>query len=161
MSDDRRDKYAAALLTIWREADWDVSEHDLADAAIAVADEEFSAGFERNTKLLAENARLRDELADATAALACKCSDDVVCADLYADAHGQWTAEINENARLRAELTQLKTAAGIVTTNRWYERLGRAEATIERVRAAATRARDSNNDYDIDDLIRAALEETP
>lgn len=92
--DDRRERYAAA---IHRAGPYDGPNSEIrAEAAMAVAD--------------AEMTELREELADAMAALNCKCSDDVVCADLYNDAHSQWTTEINENARLRSELASTKAA---------------------------------------------------
>lgn len=105
MTDDRRDRYRAAI----RETDdWVLDDgRHMIDAVMAVADSE-------QRVVLGEQA---DEYMDSLHKLT-----DVI------------ERQEAENARLRTELTQLKHAAKIITDNRWYERLGQEEDTIKRLR---------------------------
>lgn len=161
MSDERRERYAAAIFDASAASAGDFA---YAEAAMAVADaelaaqrhvmgEEWAKEYAGNASLRAELADTKEDLAAAESALNCKCSDDVVCADLYTDAHSQWTAEINENASLRAELERASTTADSLA-----RALAKNQMRVERVRAAARKAKDSGNVWDMDDLISAALD---
>jgi hypothetical protein len=40
--------------------------------------------------------------------LRCRCGNEIVCAELYTDAHGGWTDELNKNIKLEAEISELR-----------------------------------------------------
>lgn len=155
---ERRERYAAAIAAADdMRKDWCYAE---ADAAMALADEEIQATKMEATQIgtrrwSEESVRtnrliqdLRSDLQESADALdeSAQLLDDALDentrlrekAQFFADAWERATRadfeKAQENERLRAELERVKKAAKIITENRWYERLGRAEDTISRVR---------------------------
>ncbi|MFD9205949.1 hypothetical protein ACFVZM_06675 [Streptomyces sioyaensis] len=128
MSDERRERYAAAIQRA-ATGGYELSSilpevYDATDAAMAVADEELDGAH----RALAEE---RDVAVRVEA----------------------------ENVRLRAELAATVKAKQ-ENDERFQLRPVEAEDAIERVRAAARKAKDSGNVWDLDDLISAALDGT-
>lgn len=119
MSDERRERYAAAIGAAMDQ--WPYTRRSLADAAIAVADEEYRCVEPHIRGLEEENARLRAELERKDEALGRITTSDLANADTIS----RLRAELESERRESAEYTR-------IATGHWREILDLRD-TISRV----------------------------